>query len=133
MIELNYLAIAAAVVGAFVVSAVYYGVLSSPMARLSDAYRPESQQARPAVWTVLVELVRNLALAGVLAVIGHRLGIVEPAGAILLAISLWLALPAVLLSGSIFHERYSWKLAAIHAGDWLLKLLVVTLITTLWR
>ncbi len=133
MMQLNYLAVAAAVVAAFVVSAVYYGALSSRMAQLSDAYRPESQQARPAVWTVPVELARNLVLAVVVAVIGHRLRIADFGGAMPLAIALWLAFPAVLFSGSIFHERYPWQLAAIHAGDWLLKLLIVTLITTLWR
>jgi hypothetical protein len=26
-----------------------------------------------------------------------------------------------------------WKLAAIHAGDWLVKLVVVTVIVSLWR
>jgi hypothetical protein len=31
-----------------------------------------------------------------------------------------------------FHERTPWKLAAIHAGDWLIKLLVVTVIVSAW-
>jgi len=37
------------------------------------------------------------------------------------------------LLNSVLHEHVSWRLAAIHAGDWLIKLLVVTLIVGLWR
>ena len=33
----------------------------------------------------------------------------------------------------MLHERAPWKLAAIHAGDWLVKLLVVTVIVSVWR
>jgi hypothetical protein len=39
----------------------------------------------------------------------------------------------VLLTGSVIHENVPWKLAAIHAGDWLVKLVVVTVIVSLWR
>jgi len=32
----------------------------------------------------------------------------------------------------VVHENAPWKLAAIHAGDWLVKLLLVAVIVTAW-
>jgi len=36
--------------------------------------------------------------------------------------------PAVLLTGSVVHEKVPWQQTAIHAGDWLITLLVVSLV-----
>ena len=33
----------------------------------------------------------------------------------------------------MLHERTPWKLAAIHAGDWLVKLAVVAVIVSVWQ
>lgn len=52
--------------------------------------------------------------------------------AMVLALGLWVAFTAVLLAGSVFHERVPPLLAAIHSGDWLLKLMAVTSIVTVW-
>ena len=76
-------------------------------------------------------------LAVVVAGLADRLGATAPgpavALALALALALWVAFPVVLLAGSVFHERVPVALAAVHAGDWLLKLLVVTAVTGLWR
>ena len=37
-------------------------------------------------------------------------------------------LPVVLLAGSVFHEGTRPASAALHAGDWLLKLIVIGMI-----
>lgn len=37
-----------------------------------------------------------------------------------------------LWTGAMIHEDTPWKLAVIHAGDWLVKLLVVAVIVTVW-
>jgi len=39
----------------------------------------------------------------------------------------------IILTGSVLWENTPWKVAAIHAGDWLVKLLVISVIVTLWR
>ncbi len=54
-------------------------------------------------------------------------------GAVQLGALLWIGFPVVLLVGSVIWENVPWKLAAIHAGDWLVKLLLVTIIVGLWR
>lgn len=125
---MNALAVAGAAVAAFVLSGGYYGALAARLARLSPAY---AGQRRSAAATAAVELVRNAVLALVVAGLADGLGVTAPGPALLLALALWAAFPAVLLAGSVFHERVPVALAAIHAGDWLLKLLVVTLVVGL--
>ena len=33
----------------------------------------------------------------------------------------------------MIHENTPWRLAAIHAGDWLLKLLAVGVLVSVWH
>ncbi len=80
-----------------------------------------------------LELGRNVVVASVVAGLVALLGITGWAGALQLAIALWIGFPIVLLSGSVIHENVPLKLAAIHAGDWLAKLLVIAVIVGLWR
>jgi hypothetical protein len=46
---------------------------------------------------------------------------------------MWVAFPGTLIVGSVTRENVPWKLGAIHAGDWLAKLLIISVIVTLWR
>lgn len=129
MPELDYLAVAAAIVGAFILSGVWYGVLGARMAALHPAYAEPSRS--PAV-TAGVELVRNLVLVVVVAGLADGLDVDGLAGGLLLGLVLWLGFPVVLLGGSVFHEKVPPALAAIHAGDWLLKLLLIGGLTGVW-
>ncbi|MPZ92517.1 MAG: DUF1761 family protein [Actinobacteria bacterium] len=54
-------------------------------------------------------------------------------GAVQLGFALWIGFPIVLWAGAIMHEKVPSKLAAIPAGDWLLKLLVIAVIVSVWR
>jgi hypothetical protein len=128
--EINYLAVVVATVAAFVVSSVWYGLLGSQLARLSDAY---ADSGRPPVWIMLVEFARSLVVACVLAVLAGLVGFAGLGGALRLGAVLWIGFPAVLLVGSVIHENVPWKLAAIHAGDWLVKLVVIAVIVGVWR
>jgi hypothetical protein len=111
------LGIVIATVAAFVISAVYYGVMPA-----TPSSTPVPQ--RPIVAQMLVELLRNLAVAGLAAGLlaaGDWSGV--GAGA-LLGLSLW-ALPVVLLAGSVVHEGVPLRSAAPHAVDWLAKLIAI--------
>ncbi len=130
MLDLNVLAILLAAIVAFVVSGAYYAATGAPLARLSPAY---AEPGKPAVATILVEMIRNLAVAIVVAGLTAGLGLDDPGPALLLALALWVAFPVVLLLGSVFHERVNPQLAAIHTGDWLLKLAAIASIVTFWR
>jgi hypothetical protein len=127
--ELDYLAIAVASVAALVLSGVWYGVFGGRLARLHPAY---VDGGTPSGSDVVVELVRNLILAAVVAGLASQIGVETWPGTILLGLALWVGFPLVLLTGSVYHEKVPVPLAAIHGGDWLLKLLVISVIVGLW-
>lgn len=127
MFDVNYLAVLVAAVAAVVAAALYYVVFGKQLAALSNA--PDDMPP----WLLPVELVRSFVLALVVAVVATGMAVEGWGEALLLAVVLWVGFPAMLLSGSVVHEKVPWKLAALHAGDWLFKLLVVTLIVGLWR
>jgi hypothetical protein len=54
------------------------------------------------------------------------------AGGLVLGLVLWIGFPAVPWVGAIVHENIRWRLAAIHAGDWLVKLLAVGAVVSVW-
>jgi len=130
MIAVNYLAIVVAAIAVFAFSAVYYGVFARQGAALGAAW---AQRSRPPARLIALELIKALVVASVVAGLVARLGIADPAGALLLGLALWIAFPVVLLVGSVTQEGVPWKLAAIHAGDWLVKLLVIAVIVGVWR
>ena len=131
MIGLNFLAIAAAAIAVVVVSTVYYMAFTSQLRQLSPAYA--TADARPPIWKLAVELIRSFVVGAVVAGIAALIGVVELVGAVQLGMALWVGFPVVLLTGSVIWENVPPRLAAIHSGDWLLKLLVIAVIVTLWR
>jgi hypothetical protein len=128
---MNYAALAVSVVVAFVASALYYIVFAAQRARLSPA--ATSGAGRPGAAQMLAEVLRNLVLALTLESLIQRLETTTWAGAFRLALLLWIGFPVVLLSGSVLYEKVPFRLAAIHAGDWLVKLVLITSILTFWR
>ena len=125
MMELNFLAIAVAAVAAFILSGVWYGVFGGQLAELHPAY---ADSGSPSGKDVIVELARNLVVALVLAWLVDQIGVDDWAQAALLGLALWIGIAVVLLVGSVYHEKVPVKLASIHAGDWLLKLVVIAII-----
>ena len=71
---------------------------------------------------------RTAVVAGGFAWIADRAELLALPASLTLALVLWLAFPVVLLTGSIIWERVPWQTAAIHAGDWLLKLVLVAVV-----
>jgi hypothetical protein len=130
MPDINLPAVAVASVVAFLLSGVWYGVLGNQLASLHEAY---ANPTRSRAATAVVELARNLVLALVTAGLAERIDVAGVTGGLVLGVVLWIGFPAVILSGSVFHEKVPVRLAAIHAGDWLLKLLVVAAIVGAWR
>ena len=129
--EINYLAIGVAVVVAFVASTAWYTVFGAERDRLLGTEGDTSE--RPPVWMMLVELVRSFVVAYVLAVLFGLAGVAGFFGAVGLGLLMWVGFPVVLLVGSVIWDRVPFKLAAIHAGDWLVKLLLIAIIVGLWR
>ena len=115
------IAVPAAALAALVAGGLYYGALGDVLARV----RRPAVPARSGGATAVVELVRNVVLAAGAALLLIALGLVGLVPALLLTAGLWVAFPVVLLAGSVFHEGVPAASAALHAGDWLLKLAIV--------
>jgi hypothetical protein len=129
MPDLSLVAVVVTTLVAFALSATYYMVLGTQLATVSPA--AAADQPRPA--TIVVELARSLVLVAVVAGLAVNTGTDDWTGGLVLGLALWIGFPLVLWAGAMIHEGSPWKLAAIHAGDWLLKLLVVTVIVSVWQ
>jgi hypothetical protein len=108
-----------AAVAAFVIGSAYYSLLGGPAGETPP-------------WKLAAEVVRCLALAAVVAGLAAR-GEVDGVGSgLLLGLVLWVGFPLVLWAGAMLWERTPFRLAALHGGDWLLKLLAVGAIVSAW-
>jgi len=136
MVHVNYLHVFVAAVVIFVLGWLWYSPLLfykpwmrlrglDPVAAMAGAKMPGGK--------LLVEFVRCFLLAFVITRFVGLLGISSWLGAVHFGLSLWIGFPVILLTGSVLWDNVPWKVAAIHAGDWLVKMLVVPIIVTLWR
>jgi hypothetical protein len=130
MESINVPAVVVAAMGSFVASGAYYAALSARAARYSAAWAAGSSQ--PA-WKIVQEPFRALVTATAVTVVAAMAGVDGPGTGAAMAAILWIGFPAMLLAGSVIHERVPWQLAVIHAGDWLLKLLIIGVIVGAWR
>jgi hypothetical protein len=67
------------------------------------------------------------------ALLAGAAGVEGVPGALGLALVVWAGFPVVILAGSVLHERVPAGLAALHAGDWLVKIAVVAVLLGVWR
>jgi hypothetical protein len=135
MTEINYLAVVAAAVVAFMVGAVWYSPLlfGNQLMELRSASPGVVAGTTMPAWKILVEFGRGLVVAYVLALLLGLLGDFGWRGALQLGVWVWVGFPITLLVGSVIWENTPWQLAAIHAGDWLVKLLLIAVILGVWR
>ncbi|PYO09311.1 MAG: DUF1761 domain-containing protein [Gemmatimonadetes bacterium] len=135
MVHVNYWAVLVSAIVVFVLGWLWYSPLLfykpwmrarglDPAAAMAGAKMP--------VGKLVIELVRCLVLAYIIAHFVALLGVTSWLGAVHFGVLLWIAFPVVLLTGSILWENIPVKVAAIHAGDWLVKLLVIPIILSVW-
>jgi hypothetical protein len=127
MPDVSLLAILLAAVIAFISGFACYAVLGGRLSEMSAAGE------QPELWKLVVEFSRGLILAAVIAGLASEATIDEWYGGLLLGLGLWIGFPFVLWTGAVIHENVPWRLAAIHAGDWLVKLPLVAVIVSLWQ
>ena len=119
------LGVAVAAVAAFLLSSIYYTV-TTPIERraLGDA---AMDRGRLVPWKVATELLRTSVVAAGFAWIAARGSGLHLPDTLAVALVAWVTFPVVLLTGSVIWEGVRPITAAIHAGDWLLKLLLIAL------
>jgi hypothetical protein len=129
--HVNYLAVLVAAVAAFVLGWLWYSpvLFYKPWMRLRGL-DPEAamKNAKMPGGKLVIEFARCFVLAFVIARLMGLLGVTSWLIAIHAGFMLWIGFPLILLTGSVLWDNVPWKVAAIHAGDWLVKLLVIPLI-----
>ncbi len=131
MFHVNYLAVLVAAVAVFFLGWLWYSPLLffKPWMRLRGL-DPEAamKNAKMPGGKLLIEFARCFVLAFVIARLMGLLGVTSWLIAIHSGFMLWVGFPLILLTGSVLWDNVPWKVAAIHAGDWLVKLLVIPLV-----
>jgi hypothetical protein len=117
---------------AFVIGFAYYAVLGDRLVAARVGTAGAAADTRPSPSVLGVEVVRCLVLAAVVVGLAAAADVDTWWGGLLLGLVLWVGFPLVLLSGAVVHERTPVRLAALHGGDWLVKLLALGLIAGLW-
>jgi len=107
--------------------------LQYPVGSTGGAVVASADMKKTPAWKMLVELVRSFVGASVLAGFAALLGI----GGLDWCRAAWIRsvdwISGQLLTGSVIWENVPWELAAIHAGDWLVKLLLIGVIVSVWQ
>lgn len=127
MRSMNYSRIIAAVLAAFVASSAWYTVFGGAMMEIRGVDSSTATSTGSVAGTMLFVVVQSLVVASMIAYFVSRLGIVSWKGVVRLSALVWI-FPASILVGSVVHENVPPMLAAIHAGDWLVKLLLMAVI-----
>ena len=136
MVQVSYPAVLVAAIAVFVLGWLWYSPLlfykpwmrlrgMDPVAAMAGAKMPAGKH--------VIELGRCFVLAYVIARFVALLHLGSWMGAVHFGFFLWIGFPVILLTGSVLWDNIPWKVAAIHAGDWLVKMLVIPIIVTLWR
>lgn len=128
MLQMNYLAVLAATAAAFVFSGLWYAVFGKlRMELLGNDEKATASLGKVSTVQKLFEVLRSFV---VVLIVAHLLA-VAGAGTLISALQLgiWLAsFPVMILTGATLWDKVPWKLTAIHGGDWLLKILLVSVI-----
>ncbi len=134
MNKINLWAVITAAVVAFVLGALWYSPLLFGRVYVDvRAVTPAMASMRPPAWEFVGEFAKNLVVAFVIAYFVVRLGVGDWKGALQLGLWIWVGFQAMLLMGAVLHEHMPWMLYAIHAGDALVKTLLMTGILGIWR
>lgn len=123
MTDIDPLAVVVATFAAFLLSGAWYALLPAQSSSSTTGEAPVAKAPSPPV--LLGEIVRSAVVATVIAGLAEKLDAASVGEGALLGFVLWVGFPVVLFAGSIIHERYPVRLAAVHLGDWLLKLVLI--------
>ena len=132
--EVNYLAMIVATGAAVAYSAIYYYALDKHVTalRATKIHKKADTRTTTSPNKLLIELARTFVLSLVVAYLVYWLQLQHVDQAILIGLWLWVGFPVVLFTGLVINERFPAKLAVVHAGDWLAKMLIVAMIIVLW-
>jgi hypothetical protein len=118
------ISIVLATVAGFIISGIWYTLFGSLWQQLKGV--ADTAATEEAGLVVMVgELARTFILACVLAYFVVILELKTWVNTIQFGLIVWIGFPSLILLGSVLHENVHPGIAAIHTGDWLVKLLVM--------
>jgi hypothetical protein len=132
--NVSYSAMVVALIAAIAVSSIWYSPLlfGKLWRELSGANPAGPANTTIHAWKILIDLVREFAVIYVLARLVSGLRIIDWRSALKLGLWIWLGFPVQMLVGASLWDNKPWTLDLIHSGDWLLKMLLTTLILAKW-
>ncbi|UNX54432.1 DUF1761 domain-containing protein [Georgenia sp. TF02-10] len=134
MPAINVAAVLVSAAASVVGSTAWYGLLGARMVSLQQRWRGRSGAQQPApAGQLAVAAATSIVLALCVAIL---VGLTETTGVLPLlglAALLWVGFVLTQWASSLMGEQVPVALAAIHAGDWLVHLVVITLIVGTWR
>ena len=128
-LKMNFWIIVATGSAAFFLSIIWYSPLL--FGEIWEQYRHAPNPAIPK-WTIVFAPLRELIASFVLAFLIVHLNLKHWKPAIKLMLLLWLAFHSVGMAGAILWDNMQWQLGIVHAGDWLMKMLFMGTVLTMW-
>ena len=125
------LSVAIAALAVFVLSSAWYTALTPVEVRVLGPAAP-NRGRRPSPLKAVFELLRSVLVAAVIAGLARACDVHTVGGTVVLGLVLWAGFPLVLLTGSMMWDKVPTPTALLHAGDWLLKLVAISVIVGLW-
>jgi len=127
--HISYAAIIISALLAFSLSLAWY----SPMmfGDIWMKYRDASIAAAPS-WKFFLAPLREILTACVLAFLIARVRPGNLGSALVLGLVLWAGFYGVQLTGAVIWDNMPWQLGAVHAGDWLMKTVFMTIVLAWW-
>jgi hypothetical protein len=131
-VHVNYLAVAAAAIACYIIAAIWYGVIFSKLwQRLTGI-----TDMKPAPLNIVLVLISSFVMAFVLdhsiifADTYHKVSGME--GGITVAIFIWLGFVATVTLCTKLYEKKPWGLWVLDNAFWLISLLVMGSILSVW-
>ena len=84
-------------------------------------------------WTFAFAPLREIITSFLLAYLIVRLEIRNWKSALGLALGLWFVFYFVQLAGSVLWDNRPWQLAMVHGGDWLMKMIFMSVVLNAWH
>ena len=126
---INPVAIGVTGITAFLLSILWYSPLL--FGSIWEQYRNPPNPDIPQ-WTMAFAPLREIIASFVLAHLIVLIGLTKWKVTTRLMLLLWVAFHAVGMAGAVLWDNMQWQLGAVHAGDWLMKMLYMGVVLSIW-
>jgi len=130
ILKIKYVAVIIIGFIAFILSLAWYSPIL--FGEIWMKYRTHADPVVPG-WTMLFAPLRELIVSYVLALLITRLKLIRWQDAAGLTFLLWLAFQAVGMAGAVMWDHMPWQLGMVHAGDWLMKMIFMSVVLSRWH